>query len=70
MPIVNAILFCVARVPSAVKYAEVPLRPDDTEATGVPVPDIFNTANFAEAVEVPPIKRSTVLILGYNAPFV
>src|SRR5207248_2242433 len=41
----------------------------ETEAVGVPDPGlIFNTANFAEAVETPPTKTSSVVFPVYNVP--
>ena len=42
-------------------------RLEEMVAVGFP-PAIFRKPNFAEAVEVPPIKRSIVLFPGYRAP--
>ena len=57
------ILFWVANVPSAVKNAEVPLSPEETEATGVPL-FTFKKPNLALVVAVPPINTSSVELMG------
>ena len=67
-PIVKVCFAVVAKVPVALKYA-APFVPADTDAVGVPELTLV-TANFALAVDVPPTKRSTVLLIGAKAPFV
>ncbi len=56
----------VPRKPSAVNDA-APFMPAETEAVGVPLLT-FKIANFADAVEVPPTKRSKVLLNGETVP--
>ena len=67
-PRVNVWLAVVAKLPAAVKYA-APVLPAETEATGVP-PATFRTANLAEVLEIPPIRRSRVLFVGDRVPVV
>ena len=64
VPNTNGCMLVVARVPPAVRYAppDVPV-PAETEAVGVPL-FIPRTANFAEAVEVPPKRVSRVVLIG------
>jgi len=45
-----------------------PATPADKEAIGVADPAIFMTANFAEVVDVPPSKRSKVVLFVVIAP--
>ena len=61
-PMVSDCLAVVASVPEAVKNA-APLVPAETDAVGVPL-DTFKTANFAEELACPPIKKSTVELIG------
>ena len=51
----------------AVKYADVPESPEETDAVGVP-PAMFNTANFAEVVAFPPITKSLVVLFSMINP--
>src|SRR5260221_4551312 len=40
----------------------------EIEATGVPFPVAFVNANRAELVDVPPKRRSSVILIGLSAP--
>src|SRR5258706_609296 len=67
-PRVRDCLLVVAKVPLAFMYAPpVVAVPAEILAVGVP-PATFMTANFAEAVDVPPTNRSTVLLYGAIVP--
>ena len=61
-PRVSVCLAVVDSVPSDVIYVP-PLRPELTDAVGVPLLT-FNTANLAEEEDCPPRRKSTVLFLG------
>ena len=61
-PKVRVCLVVVAKNPAAVKNAP-PAAPAETEAVGVPE-FIFKTANFAEAVDVPPKAKSSLVLLA------
>ena len=65
-PIVKVCFAVVDNVPVAVTY-NPPAAPAETDAAGVPE-FIFNTANFADAVAVPPTNKSSVEFIGYNVP--
>ena len=64
VPRTNGCMLVVARVPPAVRYAPpvVPV-PAETDAVGVLL-FMLRTANFAEAVEVPPKRVSRVVLMG------
>lgn len=66
LPKVSDCLFVVASVPSAFKNV-APDRPAEMEAVGVPELT-FKNPNFALAVEVPPTRRSSDVLLTYTAP--
>ena len=65
-PRVNVCFAVVCKVPAAVRY-EAPVVPADIEAVGVPLFTLMN-ANLAEELAVPPISKSTVLLIGEIAP--
>jgi len=69
LPMVKLPLFCVAKVPSAVRYIELPDSPEDTDAVGVPPFPKLSTANFALVVACEPTRRSRVPLRGTIAPF-
>ena len=66
-PMVNVCLLVVARLPSPVMYRA--LFPLFAEIEAVGVPELmFVIANFAALVEIPPIRRSSVVFLAKIAP--
>ena len=63
-PIVRFCILVVARFPLPVrKVLELAVVPA-IDAVGTPEPIILSTANLADALAVPPIRRSTVEFLG------
>jgi len=67
-PMVSVWLLVVPRLPAPVRNVAL-LRPPEIEAVGVPELTLVK-ANLADAVEIPPINRSTVAFFGVSAPFV
>src|SRR4030042_5540630 len=62
-PIVRFCILVVARLPLPVRYVlELAVVPA-IEAVGMPEPDMINTANLAEELAVPPMRRSRVEFL-------
>jgi len=66
-PRVRVWALVVPRLPPPVKKAALFPEFADIEAVGVNAPVMFRTANFAEAVVVPPIRRSMVEFMGVSA---
>ena len=58
----------VWRLPFAVRNVAFPFKPLLTDAVGVLVPDILRTENSADAVLVPPKRKSRVVLTGKRAP--
>src|SRR3989344_1774087 len=66
-PRVRVCEFVVPRFPAPVKKVALSPLAAEIVAVGVPVPT-FMKANFAEAVDCPPIDTSTVEFLGKRTP--
>jgi len=68
LPIVNVWPFVVPKIPRP--ESVVAIFPELAEIEAVGVPELtFMNANLAEAVEIPPSSRSTVVLFANIAPF-